>query len=80
MPLPSSALAATTADEHDDARSFFPLPSVVEAVGTTCASYSRTIPGGAPTSNYSAKAHQHNENAQKTSCQWRRMAGSLLTW
>ncbi|MBA2713154.1 MAG: hypothetical protein H0U55_06310 [Rubrobacteraceae bacterium] len=78
-----------TVDELDDARSFFPLPStvvvvVVVAVGTTSvSSSSTTIPGGAPNSNSSScspQAHQQNENAQKTSCQWRRMARPLLTW
>ena len=72
------------ADEHDDddaPRSFSPLTSFSEATRTTCASSSRTIPGGAPNSSPSAlQAHQHNENAHKTSCQWRRIARSLLTW
>src|SRR3954464_13544105 len=40
--LPPSVLAATTADEHNTARSFFPLPSVAEAAGTTSASSLRT--------------------------------------
>jgi hypothetical protein len=25
-------------------------------------------------------AHQHNENAKHTNCQWRLMVMSLLTW
>src|SRR3954451_1538797 len=60
--------------------SFFPLPTCSERAGISVSCLLKTTTGGEPTSRDSMHAHQQKMNAHITSCQWRLMAMSFLTW